>query len=105
MIAALVSVPAATVAVTVPLVFTVVMATAALVGIAIAVRHLRRNRRLTPVDLLASGVSAAGILVSALLITVALGSASAASATSDPMPAPPAATTPNELSGLQLPTE
>jgi lipopolysaccharide export LptBFGC system permease protein LptF len=105
MITALVAVPAATDGSTVPLVLTVVMATAALVGIAITVRHLRRTDRLTPVNMVASGVSAAGILASALLLSVALGTATAASASNGTVPAPPAATTPSDLTGLQLPTE
>ena len=104
MIIALVAVPAATDAVTVPLVLTVVLATAALVGIAIAVRRMRRTDRLTPVNMVASGVSAAGILASALLLSVGLGSATAASASDGTTPSPPGITAPapagqNDLSG------
>ena len=67
-------------AITLPLVLTVAFATVALVGIAVYVRRARRANTLTGVTALASGVSAAGVLVSALVVGVAFGSATAASA-------------------------
>jgi len=107
MIAALSAVPAATPVITLPLVLTVALATAALMGIAVYVRRMRRNGRLSGVTATASGVSAAGILASALLVSVALGSAGAASAAT-PTPESDVTSTPSitdDLSGYQLPTE
>lgn len=75
-------VPAITSALTLPLVLTVAIATVALVGIAVFVRRARRAGSLTGLLALASGVSAAGILVSALVVTLIVGGASAASADS-----------------------
>lgn len=108
MIAVLSAVPAANNAITPPLVLTVALATVALAGIAVYVRRMRRNGRLTGVNATASGVSAAGILASALLVSVALGSVGAASAsTSPPQSDAPSVPIPisDDLSGYQLPTE
>ncbi len=112
---------AATDAITLPLVLTVSLATVALVAIALYVRRSRRAGRLTGVIAAASGVSAAGILASALLVTVALGGSVVASADTgsqsglpsngttgpsvvevSPTLDPP---TTGDLSGPQLPTE
>jgi hypothetical protein len=98
--AALTAVPAATDAFTLPLVLTVAIATVALVVIAVYVRRARRSHTLTGVTALASGVSAAGVLVSALVIGVAFGSATAATAA--PLPAHELTST---VSGYQLPTK
>ena len=124
--AALAAAPTATDAITLPLVLTVFLATVALVAIAVFVRRSRRAGRLTGVTAAASGVSAAGILASALLVSVALGGSASASAdthlrTGSPSPvvsqtsttfSPPAVATPSvdppttgELSGPQLPTK
>ncbi|QNE47079.1 hypothetical protein F1C58_09330 [Glaciihabitans sp. INWT7] len=119
--AALAAAPAATDAITLPLVLTVACATVALVAIAVFVRRSRLAGRLTGVTAAASGVSAAGILASALLVSVALGGSTVASAdtvsgTGIPQPGftdssvtvvsptvgPP---TSDDLSGPQLPTE
>ncbi|MCU1558479.1 MAG: hypothetical protein JWN09_2474 [Microbacteriaceae bacterium] len=107
MFAVLFAVPAAHTAMTPPMVLTVALATVTLVGIAVYVRRMRRNGRLTGVNATASGVSAAGILASALLVSVALGSAGAASAsTHTPSSDAPSLQTPiADLSGYQLPTE
>jgi hypothetical protein len=94
------AVPAVMDAFTLPLVLTVAIATVALVGIAVYVRRARRARTLTGVTALASGVSAAGVLVSALVVGVLFGSA--ASATASPLPA---GTSTSTLSGYQLPTK
>ncbi len=105
MIAVLNAVPAANNAITLPLVLTVALATVALVGIAVYVRRLRRDGRLTGGNATASGVSAAGILASALLVSVALGSVSAASASTSRKDAPSVRTPASSgLSGYQLPT-
>lgn len=69
---------------TLPLALTVGCATVALVMIAVYVRGSRLAGRLTAVTALASGVSAAGVLVSALVLGVAFGTASAASAATTP---------------------
>ncbi len=111
--AALAAAPTATDAITLPLVVTVACATVALLAIAVYVRRLRRTGRLTGVTAAASGVSATGILVSALLVGVALGSATGASASVAPVTTVvPAVQSPGvdapvsgELSGFQLPTE
>ena len=118
--AALAAASAATDAITLPLVLTVSLATVALVAIAVYVRRSRRTGRLTGVTAAASGVSAAGILVSALLVSVALGgSAVAAADTVSPTGPLPNTTgtsvgvvsptvdppTTGDLSGPQLPTE
>jgi hypothetical protein len=104
--AALVAVPAATNAITLPLVLTVTLATVAMLGIAIYVRRVRRDGRLTGVTAAASGVSAAGILVSALLVSVALGGATAATASPATTPSSVTVQSPTgDLSGYQLPTE
>jgi hypothetical protein len=119
--AALAAASAATDAITLPLVLTVSLATIALVAIAVYVRRSRRAGRLTGVTAAASGVSAAGILASALLVSVALGGSAVAAAdtvssTGSPQPdvsstsvvvvsptaGPP---TSGDLSGPQLPTE
>jgi len=119
--AALAAASAATDAITLPLVLTVSLATVALVAIAVYVRRSRRTGRLTGVIAAASGVSAAGILASALLVSVALGGSAVAAAdtvssTGSPLPGtsntsvvvvsptvdPP---TSGDLSGPQLPTE
>ena len=124
--AALAAASAATDAITLPLVLTVSLATVALVAIAVYVKRSRRTGRLTGVTAAASGVSAAGILVSALLVSVALGgSAVAAADTVSPTGSPVRSTsgssvvvvtpstmppsidppTTGDLSGPQLPTE
>jgi hypothetical protein len=97
--AALTAVPAVTDVITLPLVLTVAFATVALVGIAVYVRRARRNHSLSGVTALASGISAAGVLVSALVVGLAFGSATAASAA----PASPSSFSSN-VSGYQLPT-
>ena len=123
---ALAAAPAATDAITLPLVLTVFLATAALVAIAVFARRSRRAGRLTGVTAAASGVSAAGILASALLVSVALGGSTIASAdthlrtgASSPVASqisttasPPAVASPSVdppttgvLSGPQLPTK
>lgn len=79
-------VPATTAAMNLPMMFTVALASIALVMIAVYVRRARRAGRLNHVTALASGVSAAGILVSALAVTLIVGGATAASA------APPTST-------------
>ncbi len=112
---ALAAASSATDAITLPLVATVAIATVALVAIAVSVRRSRRAGRLTGVTAAASGVSAASILVSALLVSVALGGSTGASANPGPVDSPPVpavgvspsigpATT-GDLSGPQLPTE
>ncbi len=78
--AALTAVPAASDANPFPLVLTVALAAVALGGIALFARAARRDGHLTGVTATASGVSAAGVIVSALLILVSFGGASAASA-------------------------
>lgn len=109
--AALAAASTATDAITLPLVLTVGLATVALVAIAVFVRRSRRTGRLTGVTAAASGVSAAGILASALLVSIALGGATAASADVSPVPAvntvhsPVGPPTTGDLSGPQLPTE
>jgi hypothetical protein len=66
----------------VPLAVTVAVAvaTVALVAIGIFVRRARLRGRLSGVNAVAGGISAAGILISALLVSVALGSATASTA-------------------------
>ncbi len=103
--AAIQAVPVATNAITLPLVLTVALATVALVGIALYVRRARLAGNLTGVTALASGVSAAGILVSALIATVIVGGATAASADSHPAPSSSVSSPANVLSGYQLPTK
>ena len=71
--AALAAASAATDAITLPLVSSVLFATGALVAIAVNAWRLRRAARLTGVTAAASGVSSAGILACALLESVALG--------------------------------
>ena len=99
------AVPAATSAITLPLVLTVAIATVALVGIAIYVRRARLAGRLTGVTAIASGVSAAGILVSALVATIIVGGATAASADNHIAPAASVTSPADVLSGYQLPTK
>lgn len=111
--AALAAAPAATDAITLSLVLTVACATAALVAIAVFVRRSRRSGRLTGMTAAASGVSAAGILISAVVVSLALGGSTVASAAS--VPSTPAVgthlvqtvdqPTSGDLSGPQLPTE
>jgi hypothetical protein len=113
--AALMAVPAVSDAIPFPLVLTVALATVALVGIALFVRLARRSGRLTGVTATASGVSAAGIIASAILVLVSFGGATSASAA--PMTShgsssveSPAGTTaplasPDGPSGYQLPTK
>ena len=96
--AALDAVPAASTAITIPLMLTVALATVSLVVVAVLVRRARRAGRLTRVSATASGVSAVGIVASTLLLTVAFGGAATATAA----PSIPAA---SPLSGYQLPTK
>lgn len=105
--AALNAVPAANNAITLPLVLTIALATVALLGIAVYVRRARRAGRLTGATATASGVSAGGVVASALLVAIALGGASAASADSSTPPSAPSMQAPpsDNLSGYQLPTE
>ncbi len=98
--AALTAVPAVTDAFTLPLVLTVACATVALVGIAVYVRRARRANTLSAVTALASGVSAAGVLVCALVVGVAFGSATAASAATTSSPV-----LTSSVSGYQLSTK
>jgi type III secretory pathway component EscT len=106
----LAAVPAAADAITVPLVLTVALATVALGLIALYVRRRRLAGQLNRTTVSASVISAAGVLVSAMLITIALGNVSVAVATTTPAPsvASTATVTPpisEDLSGYQLPTE
>ncbi|CAN5272717.1 hypothetical protein BH09ACT3_BH09ACT3_17080 [soil metagenome] len=105
MLAVLQAAPAAD-AITLPLVLTVAAATVSLVAIAMYVRRNRRAGTMNGVTATASGVTAAGVLASALLVTVVIGNASAASAEA-PRPADSSSfsTPSNDLSGPQLPTE
>jgi len=96
MYAALMAVPAAPDAIPFPLVLTVALATVALVGIARYVRLARHSARLTGVTATASGVSAAGIIASALLLLVSFGGAASASASA-------AQTTPSASSSVESP--
>jgi hypothetical protein len=93
-----------------PIIATVVIASAVLLGIALYVRRQRLAGHLTGVTASASAVSAGGVLLSALLISVALGNASVASAA--PVPTTPTQSTtvvvlpvPTDLGGIQLPTK
>ena len=93
-----------------PIVLTVVAATAVLVGIALYVRRQRLSGHLNGVNASASAVSATGVLVSALLVSIALGNASVATAA--PAPLVPAGNStvvvlpiPTDLDGIQLPTK
>lgn len=102
--------PPAANAVVLPVVVTVVLATAVLAGIAFYVRRQRLAGHLNGVNASASAVSATGVLLSALLISIALGNASVASAT--PAPSAPASDIPavvlpipTDLDGIQLPTK
>lgn len=102
--------PQAADAIILPIVVTVVLATAVLAGIALYVRRQRLAGHLTGVNASASAVSATGVLLSALLISVSLGNASIASAT--PVPSAPAYSVPvvvlpipTDLDGIQLPTK
>ena len=102
--------PQAANAILLPIVVTVVLATAVLAGIALYVRRQRLAGHLNGVNASASAVSATGVLLSALLISVALGNASIASAT--PAPTAPASNStvvvlpiPTDLDGIQLPTK
>ncbi|MET0806441.1 MAG: hypothetical protein ABWX98_05005, partial [Lacisediminihabitans sp.] len=61
-------------------------------------RRARRAGRLTRVSATASGVSAVGIIASALLLTVAFGGAATATAA-------PSSPVSGQLSGYQLPTK
>ncbi len=107
MLAALTAVPAATNAITLPLVVTIAVATVALMGIAVYVRRARQAGSLTGTTAAASGVSAAGILVSALLVSIALGGATAATADSPTNGGVSSSvhTPTSDLGGYQLPTE
>lgn len=108
--AVLAAVPQGANAIILPIVVTLVLATAVLAGIALYVRRQRLAGHLNGVNTSASAVSATGVLLSALLISVALGNASIASAT--PAPSAPASSStvvvlpiPTDLDGIQLPTE
>ncbi len=110
MLAALVAAPTAPVTM-LPIVVTVAIATVVLVGIAVYVRHARRVGTLRGVNAVASGVSAAAVLASALLVSVAIGSTATASATEIRHGAPAIVHVQHsdlpsdDLDGLQLPTE
>lgn len=108
--AVLAALPQGSNAIILPIVVTVVVAAAVLLGIALYVRGQRLAGQLTGVNASASAVSATGVLVSALLISVALGNASIAAAA--PVPLVPANNTtvvvlpvPTDLGGIQLPTK
>ena len=118
--AALAAASAATDAITLPLVFSVALATVALVAIAVFVGRSRHLGRLTGVTAAASVVSAAGILASALLVNVAIGGSTSTSAndafrSGAPRPdagssvvlvlLPVGSPTTGDLSGPQLSTE
>ncbi|MEO7123891.1 MAG: hypothetical protein ABI400_12410 [Lacisediminihabitans sp.] len=97
-------------AIILPIIMTVAIAAAVLLGIALYVRRQRLAGQLTSVNASASAVSATGVLVSALLISVALGNASIAVAA--PVPLVPANNNtvvvlpvPTDLGGIQLPTK
>lgn len=109
------AVPAAGNASILPLALTIALAVVALAGIALYVRRQRLAGRLNGVTTSASVVSAAGVLVSALLVSVTLGSAAAATASTPPsvpsvqqsVNTSPDGTAPvgGDLDGFQLPTE
>jgi hypothetical protein len=108
--AALTALPQGPSAIILPIVVTVVVAAAVLLGIALYVRRQLLTGQLTRVNGSASAVSATGVLVSALLISIALGNASIAVAS----PAPLVPTNnntvvvlpvPTDLGGIQLPTK
>ncbi len=109
--AALAAASAATDAITLSPVLTVALAAVALVAIAVLIRHSRRNGRLAGMTAAASGVLAAGILMSAMLVSIALGGVTVATPGEGHSTAvvAPAATldqpTTGDLSGPQLPTE
>jgi hypothetical protein len=106
----LAAVPAAADAITVPLVLTVALATVALGLIALYIRRRRLAGQLNGTTVSAGVISAAGVLVSAMLIIIALGTVPVAVATTTPAPSvvphsdvvPPIS---EDLSGYQLPTE
>jgi len=108
--AVLAALPQAANALILPIIVTVVIAAAVLLGIALYVRRQRLAGHLTGVTASASAVSAGGVLLSALLISVALGNASVASAAPVP-PTPTNSSTvvvlpvPTDLGGIQLPTK
>ncbi|MBK4346560.1 hypothetical protein [Lacisediminihabitans changchengi] len=83
---ALETVPAVSAAFTVPLMLTVALATVSLVVIAVIVRNARRDRGLTPASAVASGVSAVGIVMSALALSLAVGGAASATTASSTTP-------------------
>ncbi len=102
--------PQGTNALILPIVVTVAVAAAVLLGIALYVRRQRLAGHLTGANASASAVSATGVLLSALLISIALGNASVASAA--PVPTAPAGNgtvvvlpVPTDLGGIQLPTK
>jgi hypothetical protein len=111
MFAALAAVPTATDAITLPLVLTVAFATAALVAIAVYIRRARRTRQLTGVVAAASGITAVGVLVSAVMLSLTIGGGAVASANDTPATAPTGVVSPSssvvsdDLGGFQLPTE
>jgi hypothetical protein len=110
------AVPAAENASIFPLALTIALAVVALAGIALYVRRQRLAGRLNGVTTSASVVSAAGVLVSALLVSVTLGSAAAATASTPPsvpssvqqsvnISVDGTAPVGDDLDGFQLPTE
>jgi hypothetical protein len=108
--AVLAALPQGTNAIILPIVVTIVIATAVLAGIALYVRRQRLAGHLTGLNASASAVSATGVLLSALHVSIALGNASIATAA--PAPLLPAESgpvvvlpIPTDLDGIQLPTK
>lgn len=108
--AVLAALPQGSNAMILPIIITVMIAAAVLLGIALYVRRQRLAGQLTGVNGSASAISATGVLLSALLISIALGNASVAAAA--PAPLVPAHSdtvvvlpVPTDLGGIQLPTK
>jgi hypothetical protein len=87
------------------IIVTVAVAVLALVGVAVYLRRARLAGRLDGVTLTASGVSAAGIIASALLLSLTLGGMSTASAEPVTPVTPAVGITSPPLTGYQLPTK
>jgi hypothetical protein len=102
MFIALDAVSTVTKAITLPLALTVSLAIVALVALAIVARRARRAGTFSGVNALATGVSAAGILLSALVVSIAFGGATIASAA---VPATPSTSVSSSLTGHDFPTK
>jgi hypothetical protein len=89
----------------IPVILTIAVAVLALVAVAVYLRRARLAGRLDGITLTASGVSAAGIVASALLLSVTLGGMATASAEPATPASPAVGITSPPLTGYQLPTK